>query len=129
MNQALASEDVPGRFRIHEIQERGKLIATTDYNSTDYFIYRGEPMGFQYEKLKMLADYLGVDLEINVATNLDDAFRSLEEGKSDLIAMGLTVTLDRSEKVDFTVPYYADPPDAGPAQTSQLAQNDDLGRY
>jgi membrane-bound lytic murein transglycosylase F len=103
-NQPLAGENMPKHFRIHEIQERGKLIATTDYNSTDYFIYRGEPMGFQYEKLKMFADYLGVDLEINIAINIDDAFRSLEEGKSDLIAMGLTVTLDRTEKVDFTSP-------------------------
>lgn len=100
----MAGEKVPDRLRIHEIIDRGKLIATTDYNSTDYFLYRGEPMGFQYEKLKMLADYLGVDLEINVAINIEDAFRSLEEGKSDLIAMGLAVTLDRSEKVDFTVP-------------------------
>jgi len=105
INQALAEESMPDRFRIHEIQERGKLIATTDYNSTDYFIYRSEPMGFQYEKLKMFADYLGVDLEINVAANIDEAFRNLEEGKSDLIAMGLTVTLDRSEKVDFTQPF------------------------
>jgi membrane-bound lytic murein transglycosylase F len=104
MNKTLAGENAPGRLRIHEIQDRGKLIATTDYNSTDYFIYRGEPMGFQYEKLKDLADYLGVDLEINVAVNIDDAFRSLEEGKSDLIAMGLAVTLDRSEKVEFTTP-------------------------
>ena len=106
ISQAQTGQDAPGRGKIHEIQERGKLIATTDYNSTDYFIYRGEPMGFQYEKLKMLADYLGVDLEINIAINIDDAFRTLEEGKSDLIAMGLTVTLDRSEKVDFTVPLF-----------------------
>jgi membrane-bound lytic murein transglycosylase F len=103
-NQILAGDDMPRRFRISEIQQRGKLIAITDYSSTDYFIYRGEPMGFHYEKLKMFADYLGVDLEINVAGNLDDAFRSLEEGKSDLIAMGLTVTLNRTEKVEFTLP-------------------------
>jgi membrane-bound lytic murein transglycosylase F len=104
MNPALSGEDASRRFRISEIQQRGKLIAITDYSSTDYFIYRGEPMGFQYEKLKMFADYLGVDLEINVAGNLDDAFRSLEEGKSDLIAIGLTVTLNRTEKVEFTSP-------------------------
>jgi membrane-bound lytic murein transglycosylase F len=104
MNQVTAAEDQSHPYRIHEIQERGKLIATTNYNSTDYFIYRGEPMGFHYEKLKMFADYLGVDLEINVANGLEDAFTSLEEGKSDLIAMGLTVTLDRAEKVDFSQP-------------------------
>jgi membrane-bound lytic murein transglycosylase F len=104
MNQTLATDVVPEHFRINEIQKRGKLVAITDYSSTDYFIYRGEPMGFQYEKLKMFADYLGVDLEINVAANLDDAFRLLGEGKGDLIAMGLTVTLDRAATVDFTKP-------------------------
>ncbi|MCU0371207.1 MAG: transporter substrate-binding domain-containing protein [Bacteroidales bacterium] len=104
MNQILAGNDPQVKYRIHEIQERGKLIATTDFNSTDYFIYRGEPMGFQYEKLKMFADYLGVDLEISVANSFDEAFLSLEEGRSDLIAMGLTVTRDRAEKVDFTLP-------------------------
>jgi membrane-bound lytic murein transglycosylase F len=104
MNLILADESVNGRFRIHQIQERGKLIASTDFNSTDYFIYRGEPMGFQYEKLKMFADYLGVDLEINVANSLDEAFYDLEEGHSDLIAMGLTVTLDRTERFDFSHP-------------------------
>ncbi len=104
MNQILADNNTPVRYRIHEIQERGKLIATTNFNSTDYFIYRGEPMGFQYEKLKMFADYLGVELEIEIANSLDEAFHSLEEGKSDLIAMGLTVTRDRSERFDFTNP-------------------------
>jgi membrane-bound lytic murein transglycosylase F len=52
----------------------------------------------------MFADYLGVDLEINVASGLQDAFTSLEEGKTDLIAMGLTVTLDRAQQVDFSQP-------------------------
>ena len=104
MNQILGSEDMPHHYRIHEIQERGRLIAATDFNSTDYFIYRGEPMGFQYEKLKMFADFLGVELEVQVVNSLDEAFQSLNEGKSDVIAMGLTVTRQRSEKVDFTLP-------------------------
>jgi membrane-bound lytic murein transglycosylase F len=103
-DRAATENNLPAGYRIQEIRERGKLIATTDFNSTDYFIYRGEPMGFQYEKLRMFADYLGVDLEIIVANTLDEAFRSLEEGKSDVIAMGLAVTLDRTEKYDFTLP-------------------------
>lgn len=103
-NNGVATDHNQPGYKIREIQERGKLIATTNYNSTDYFIYRGEPMGYQYEKLKMFADYLGVELEIDVARGLDDAFARLEEGKSDLIAMGLTVTRTRSEEVDFTLP-------------------------
>ena len=34
-----------GHSLLAEIRERGKLIATTDYNSTSYFVYRGAPMG------------------------------------------------------------------------------------
>jgi membrane-bound lytic murein transglycosylase F len=104
MNQIPGEDDLSHRYRIEEIQERGRLIAATDFNSTDYFIYRGEPMGFQYEKLKMFADYLGVELEVRVVNSLDDAFQSLNEGETDVIAMGLTVTRQRSEKVDFTLP-------------------------
>jgi membrane-bound lytic murein transglycosylase F len=104
MDEVLADENSKNHFRIHEIQERGKLIATTDFNSTDYFIYRGEPMGYQYEKLKMFSEFLGVDLEIKVSNSLEEAFKSLEHGESDLIAMGLTVTLDRTRKYDFSDP-------------------------
>ena len=102
--QGLVAENLPQAYRIHEIQDRGKLIAIMDYNSTDYFIYRGEPMGFQYEKLKMFSNYLGVDLEIRVAKSLDMAFHELELGEADVIAMGLTVTKERSEFMDFTEP-------------------------
>jgi membrane-bound lytic murein transglycosylase F len=36
------------------IRKRGKLIAVTDFNSTDYFIYKGEPIGFNSEFLNSL---------------------------------------------------------------------------
>jgi membrane-bound lytic murein transglycosylase F len=86
------------------ILERGTLVATTDYNSTNYFIYRGEPAGYQYELLKAYAKHLGVGLEIVVNNDLDDAFEDLESGKVDLIAMGLTITGQRNQLVDFTLP-------------------------
>ena len=35
------------RDALSRIKERGELIALTDQNSLDYFIYRGEPMGYQ----------------------------------------------------------------------------------
>ena len=31
------------------ICQRDTLVALTLYSSTSYFLYRGEPMGFQYE--------------------------------------------------------------------------------
>ncbi len=86
------------------ILERGTLIATTDYNSTNYFIYRGEPAGYQYELLKAYAKYLGVELEIVVNNDLDKAFDDLLNGEVDLIAIGLTITGKRNKMVDFTIP-------------------------
>ena len=105
ISQILQEKPGPKKFRLHEIQERKKLIAITDYTPTDFFLYRGEVMGYQYERVKSFADYLGVDLEIKVISNLNDAFRELNEGNADLIAMGLTVTRDRSKKISFAAPF------------------------
>ncbi|MCF8303247.1 MAG: transporter substrate-binding domain-containing protein [Bacteroidales bacterium] len=92
------------KSELSEIREKGKLVALTDYNSTSYFIYRGEPMGYQYELLRRFADHLGVDLELKVSNNLDTAFHSLERKKVDLLAMDLTVTKSRKKRFDFSDP-------------------------
>lgn len=90
---------------IEKVKKRGKLIAVMDFNSTNYFIYRGEPMGYQYELLQLLADHLGVKLEIKVENDIDENFRMLQEGECDIIAINLTVTKERSKIIDFTVPH------------------------
>ncbi|MBE9467207.1 MAG: transporter substrate-binding domain-containing protein [Bacteroidetes bacterium] len=87
---------------LQKIKNRGKLIALTDNNSTSYFIYRGKPMGYQYDLLKMFADYIGVDLQIITSNNMNDTFDKLKDEKSDLLALNLTVTKERSNIVDFT---------------------------
>ncbi len=106
IDRIVAGDDAPKFYRIHEIQQRGRLIALTEFNSTDYFIYRGEPMGYQFEKLKMFADYLGVELEVRTTSSLEESFQRLADGEADLIAMGLAVTLDRSQEIDFTQPIF-----------------------
>jgi membrane-bound lytic murein transglycosylase F len=89
-----------------DILERGVLRATTDFNSTNYFIYRGEPMGFHLELLKLFAAHLGVELEIYVSNNLDENLECLlEEQECDLIAMDMTVTRSRSRLVSFAEPH------------------------
>ena len=89
---------------LDSIRARGKLIAVSDFNSTNYFIYRGEPMGFHFELLKSFSDHLGVDLEIVNENQLDNAFDMLHTGKADLLAFGLTVTPSRKEEIQFTEP-------------------------
>jgi membrane-bound lytic murein transglycosylase F len=89
---------------LDEIREEGKLKVVTEYNSISYFIYRGQPMGFQYQMLQELANYLGLELEVSVNNNLEENFEHLANNEVDLIAMNLTVTADRKEKVNFTLP-------------------------
>ncbi|RLD80514.1 MAG: lytic transglycosylase F, partial [Bacteroidetes bacterium] len=89
---------------LRNVQVRDTLIALTDYNSTNYFIYRGEPMGYQFEMLKEFADFLDVNLKLVITSDMHGAFDLLEEGTVDMMAMGLTVTRDRQGIVDFTVP-------------------------
>ena len=104
-----STEDRPMSRRevndLPRILERGKLIAITDYNSTNYFLYRGQPMGYQYELLQDLADYLDTELEVIVSNDLEETFNYLLTGYCDLIAINLTVTRERKTKFDFTVPH------------------------
>lgn len=86
------------------ILKRDTLIALTDYNSTNYFVYRGEPMGYQFEMLRQFAEHLGVKLKLVITNDMNEAFDLVNQGDVDIIAMGLTITSDRKEKVDFTIP-------------------------
>ncbi|NOX46187.1 MAG: transporter substrate-binding domain-containing protein [Chlorobi bacterium] len=89
---------------LNRILRKKKIVATTDYNSTNYFVYRGEPMGYQFELLKSFADYLGVKAEIKIINDLDESFKCVNTGKCDLIALGLTVTKERAEIIDLSEP-------------------------
>ncbi|MEQ8548509.1 MAG: transporter substrate-binding domain-containing protein [Cyclobacteriaceae bacterium] len=85
-----------------DIRKDGVLRALIIYSSTTYFLYRGEPMGFEYELLQQLAAYLGLKLELVISTDLDTEFEVLNRGDVDLIAHGMTVTNERKWEVDFT---------------------------
>ncbi len=96
--------DSPEPFKrdLKEVKEDGVLKVLVTYSSTSYFLYRGQPMGFEYELLKRLAKHLDLKLDIVIAKNIDKQFEILNSGKVDLIAHGITITKDRKEKVSFT---------------------------
>lgn len=90
---------------LKRILESGELRVVVDYNSTNYFVYKGQPMGFQYELLKAFADQMGVSLKLQVSNSIQESFAGLNTGEYDLIAKNLTVTKERSDLVDFTNPF------------------------
>src|SRR3712207_8965827 len=42
------------------VRERGELTVLAPYNSTTYFVYRGEPLGYEYELLRAFAEAQGL---------------------------------------------------------------------
>ena len=96
-------EDGPQVNRdLAEIKADGKLSVLVSYSSTSYFLYKGQPMGFEYELLQRLAKALDLELDLVLMSNMDNMFRALNAGKADLVAHGITITSDRRQKVDFT---------------------------
>lgn len=84
------------------IKRHGTLRVITNYSATSYFLYRGQPMGFEYELLQRFADHLDVDLEIEVAQDIDSLTHKLLAGEVDLVAFGLAITQERKQEVAFT---------------------------
>lgn len=84
------------------IRKRGVLRAILTYSSSSYFIYRGEPLGYEYELVNRLADHLGLKLEIVVAEDLDQMADMLYKGEGDVIAHALAITKERKKYLDFT---------------------------
>lgn len=91
---------------LETILERDTLIAITDNSSTSYFLYKGQPMGYQYELLTHLAGHMGVALKIISAENIEESIRMLAVGEADLIAMDLTINAPRKEVLAFTIPIH-----------------------
>ena len=102
-----ANEKVTHKVKSTELKRirlEKELKVVVDYNSTNYFVYKGQPMGFQYELLKAFADDMGVELKIFVSNNLEETFQGLNKSKYDLVAKNLTATKERAELIDFTEP-------------------------
>lgn len=101
--QTKYNEGSPVVYRdLDEIRKDGKLKALVVNSETSYFLYRGKPMGYEYELLERLADHLDLELEIHVSENLDDLLIELKDGNIDIVAHGLTITSDRKKIAAFT---------------------------
>lgn len=95
----------PVLFDLDKIKERGTLIAVVDNSTTGYFIYRGRPMGYEYELLTRLTKSLKVDLKVVLTANIEQAFEMLNSGEADIMAYHLTITKERSQRVAFSEPH------------------------
>ena len=108
---------------LSQIRERGTLVVLAPYNSTTYFIYRGEPLGYEYELLQAFARDMGVGLKMIVVTDRKSLLPLLNSGEGDLVASRLVPTPEDEAHVAFTRALYR----TEPALVQQEASPDKAG--
>jgi len=90
-------------YRIHK---KGELTVAIRNAPTIYYEGREGLKGFEYELLKDFADYLGVDLSLEVKTGVTDLLDTVNEGYCDLGSGAISRTSDREKKYFFGPDYY-----------------------
>jgi polar amino acid transport system substrate-binding protein len=94
--------------QLADIQKAGVVkVATFDANPPFGAIdaKTHDIVGYDVDFAKALAKSLGVKLEL-VATNPANRIPLLQSGKVDLIVADITITPERAQVVDFSVPYF-----------------------
>ncbi len=90
---------------LHKIEKSGQITIITRNTPHCYYLYRDEPMGFEYELAREFADYLGVELKITIAESWEAMIPVLNDGAGALIAAGMTITPRRQTQVSFSNGY------------------------
>ncbi len=95
-----------GQKTINNIIKRGEFRVGMTGNQPPFNMKnkQGELMGFEVELAAIIANGIGVELEM-VEMPFSDLLPALQAGKIDAIMSGMTVTAERSTKVVFAGPY------------------------
>ncbi len=105
LENALTLKKVSYKADLEDIKKRQVLRVLTRNNSTCFFIYRGEQLGFEYELARAFAKELGVRLEVIVPPSREALEEYLRDGKGDIVAAGLVATSEREKEFAFTRGY------------------------
>ncbi len=89
-----------------DIEKDGVLKVLTTYSGTSYFLYKGLPMGFEYELLEKFAEHKNLKIDLQLVGSIDSLFYYLNRGDVDLVAHGITETRKRKKYVNFTKPLF-----------------------
>lgn len=107
--------------------EPGKLIMSTNATFPPYEMTTdsGEFEGIDIETAQAIADKLGLELQID-DMDFDAALLAVQQGKSDMVMAGVTVTDERQNVMDFTDSYATGIQSIIVKEDSDIASVDDL---
>ncbi len=97
--------------KLGEIKEKGKIVLGTAADYPPYEFHKlidgqDKIVGFDIEIAKLIAEDLGVELEI-VDMKFDGLLPALVTDDIDFIIAGMVANEERAKTVDFSIPYYA----------------------
>jgi membrane-bound lytic murein transglycosylase F len=90
---------------LQRIQKTGEITVVTRNNAQCYYLYREQPMGFEYEMAQAFAEYLGVRLKVKVADSWEDMVAALNRGSGAFIAASTPIIPKWQTKVAFSDGY------------------------
>lgn len=93
-----------------QILDQDTLEVLTTYNSTGYFLYRGQAMGFQHDLLQAFAEAHDLHVRFTVQQTRDSIYYKLNTGEGDIVADRVVPTKVDSNIVAFTHPLYETTP-------------------
>ncbi|MGA1874350.1 MAG: membrane-bound lytic murein transglycosylase MltF [bacterium] len=88
---------------LDKIRKSGAITVITQNDPYCFYIYRGNPMGFEYELAQAFAKFLGVSLKVQTAHTWDGMIGHL--GQAHLIAANLGPSVARLGDTDFSDSY------------------------
>ena len=98
-------------YLFDKIMDSGSITIVTRNNPTTYYEDRHGSTGYEYELIKEFADYLGLELNLLVVANLQEAMEALDSGEAHIAAAGFT----KEQTSGYPVLY-------GPAYSSMTEQ-------
>ena len=128
-SDAAASSEAASETETAELStvEPGKLIMSTNAAFPPYEMTTdsGEFEGIDIETAQAIADKLGLELQID-DMDFDAALLAVQQGKSDMVMAGVTVTDERQNVMDFTDSYATGIQSIIVKEDSDIASVDDL---
>lgn len=88
-------------YDFEQIKEKGELTIITLNSSTSYFIYKEEPMGYDYDLAADFCEHHGLTLNVKVAENVNRLVEMLNKGEGDLIAYELPIVNEMKDSVAY----------------------------
>jgi len=103
---ALAAASPARAGQLQDILDRGKIVVGIALGGEPIGFRndRNQPVGYDVDVARLLAEKLGVELEIAEVTGAN-RIPMLQSGQIDIIIANITATLERAKAIDFTMPY------------------------